>query len=308
MGPVKMLALAGVSVLATSTAFAADFPPAMPPMMPQIVQAPPPIETGGWYLRGDVGVGAQTFTDFEHHQTNTSFVWPASWRIDQKELGGTSFVGFGVGYSWNNWLRIDVTGEHRANAKFKVLGSYTEFCPGGRCFDQYDAFHSSNVFLANAYVDFGTWWCLTPFVGVGIGTAYHKINSASDVGFISDGTTGFGFASTDSTGWTMAWAAHAGLAYNVSQNFKVEFAYRYLSMGAPSTAVIDCNSIGCANTGGPAASYTLKNMTSQDLRIGMRWMLQPDVVVPQPVYAPPPPQYSPPPPPYSPPPPLMRRG
>jgi hypothetical protein len=52
-------------------------------------------------------------------------------------------------------------------------------------------------------------------------------------------------------------------------------------------------------------------MQSHDLKIGMRWMLQPDVVA-QPVYAPPPPPaYVPPPPVYQPQysqPPLMRRG
>src|SRR5207244_1943992 len=103
---------------------------------------------------------------------------------------------------------FDVTAEHRANTKVKVLGSYTEFCPSGRCFDQYDLFHGSNVFLANAYLDLGTWWCLTPFVGAGVGTANNRIRSATDVGFISDGTTGFGFASLDSSTWNFAWAAH----------------------------------------------------------------------------------------------------
>jgi opacity protein-like surface antigen len=282
----KMLALAGATALASTAAVAADFPPPMP--APQYMQAPAPVDSGGWYLRGDVGVGVQTFTDFQHHQTNPNFVWPASWRIDQKQISDAAFVSIGAGFAWNSWLRFDVTAEHRANAKFKVLGSYTEFCPGGRCFDLYDAFHSANVFMANAYLDLGTWWCLTPFVGVGIGTANNHISAATDIGFISDGSTGFGFAASDSSTWDLAWAVHAGLAYNVTTNFKVEFAYRYLSMGSPNTAVIGCNSGGCANTGGPAAFYTLNNLTSQDFKIGMRWML-----APEPVYAPQP---------------LMRRG
>ena len=33
----------------------------------------------GWYLRGDVGVGVQNFTTFDHSQTISVFVWPASW-------------------------------------------------------------------------------------------------------------------------------------------------------------------------------------------------------------------------------------
>ncbi len=292
MGPVKMLALAGATALVGTAAVAADFPSAPPPLMPQVVQAPP-VDTGGWYLRGDVGVGIQRFSDFSHHQTNPDFVWPASWRIDQRTIADTTLIGFGVGFAWNSWLRFDVTAEHRASAKFKVLGSFTEFCPfGARCFDLFDGFHSANVFLANAYLDLGTWWCVTPFIGGGIGTANNRFDSITDIGFIADGSTGFGFSSVNSSTWNLAWAAHAGLAYTVTPNFKVEFAYRFLSLGSPNTQVVDCNSIGCMNTGGPRASFTLNNFTSQDFKIGMRWMLQPEQVVPAPVYAPP----------------LMRRG
>ena len=62
-------------------------------------------------------------------------MWPASWRIDQQEMGDAYFIGGGFGYQWNSWLRFDATAEYRAKTKFKAIGSYTEFCPGGRCFD-----------------------------------------------------------------------------------------------------------------------------------------------------------------------------
>lgn len=288
MGPVsKMLALVGATALASTTALAADFPAPMP--QPQFVQAPPP-DSGGWYLRGDVGVGQQSFSTFDHTQTNSIFVWPASWRIDQSGIGDTAFVGFGAGYAWNSWFRFDVTGEYRAKSKVKVLGSYTEFCPGGRCFDLYDGDHSAWLFMANAYVDLGTWWCITPFIGAGVGGAWTTSTGFTDVGYISNGTTGFGYQSADSSKWNMAWALHAGLTYTVSNNFKVELAYRYLNMGDVQTGIIDCASSGCATTG-PRAYYTLTDFTSQDIKLGLRWMLQ----APEPVV-------------YSPPPPLMRRG
>ena len=78
-----------------------------------------------WYLRGDVGVGVQSFKSFDFTQTNaaTGGAWPASWRIDQKDIKDTAFVGAGVGYQWNSWLRFDVTGEYRADVKFKAVGS-----------------------------------------------------------------------------------------------------------------------------------------------------------------------------------------
>jgi len=274
-----ILALIGATALLSPAANAADLPPPLPPPMIQ----PVPVVTSGWYLRGDVGVGQKSFSDFQHHQTNPAFIWPASWRIDQKDMADTAFIGFGVGYAWNNWLRFDVTGEYRMKEAFRVTGSYTEFCPGGRCFDVYEGHHSNWLVLANAYVDLGTWWCLTPFVGAGIGTAYHRFTGVQDIGLISDGTTGFGYAASDSSKWSMAWALHAGVAYNVTNNFKVELAYRYVNMGTIDTPVIDCASGGCGAGNGPRAYYSFTNYYSQDLKIGMRWMLQPE-----PVYAPPP--------------------
>ena len=56
--------------------------------------------------------------------------------------------------------------------------------------------------------------------------------------------TGFGYASTDSSKWSMAWALHAGVAYNVTNNFKVELAYRYVNFGSIDTPVIDCAFVG----------------------------------------------------------------
>jgi opacity protein-like surface antigen len=277
----KMLALAGATALASTAAVAADFPPPMAPPMPQYVQAP--VDTGGWYLRGDIGVGRQAFTDFPHTATNTAFVWPASWRIDQMTMGDTTFVGFGAGYSWNNWLRFDVTGEYRAGAHVKALGSYTEFCPGGRCFDLNEGTQSAWVFMANAYLDLGTWWCITPFIGAGVGSAYTRSTGFTDTGFISDGSTGFGFASKELTKWNLAWAVHAGLAYSVTNNVKLEIAYRYLNLGDVQTQTIDCASGGCSGNGA-RAFYNLTSFDSHDIKIGMRWMLAPDA----PVYAPPP--------------------
>jgi opacity protein-like surface antigen len=195
-------------------------------------------------------------------------------------------IDFGVGYAVNNWLRFDFIGEHRAMAKFKTVGSYREFCPGGvTCFDLYDGSHSAEVFLANAYLDLGTWWCLTPFIGAGVGGAYNTVATVTDVGLVN-GATGFGYSSSKNSSWNFAWAAHAGLTYNVSNNLKLEFAYRYLNLGSPKTPIVNCSSAGCQVTpnSGPAAYYTLTDFSSQDFKIGLRWMLAPEA----PVYAPPP--------------------
>ena len=79
----------------------------------------------------------------------------------------------GVGYQFNHWLRADITGEYRGKSNFH--GSHlTSFPLGGlrrfwlrhlQC-----AASPKWLFLANAYVDLGTWWCITPYIGAGIGT------------------------------------------------------------------------------------------------------------------------------------------
>jgi opacity protein-like surface antigen len=285
MGPTKMLAFAGAAtaLLATTAANAADFPAA-----PPLRAAPVVVETSGWYLRGDIGVGNQRFKSFDFEQTGGG-AWPATWQIDQKDLKDTFFFAAGFGYAWNNWLRFDVTGEYRADVKFKAVGSYDTGTVGGRAFNVYDGDHSAAVFLANAYIDLGTWWCLTPFIGAGVGAAYHMTAAVSDIGLNTDGlgSSAFGFANADHNKWSFAWAAHAGVAYTVTNSFKVELGYRYLNMGSAQTAEIQCGADGCGTGGGPRALYHLKTLDSHDFKLGMRWMLQPE-----PVYQPP----------------LMRRG
>jgi opacity protein-like surface antigen len=269
MVSVRFLICIGAAALIGTSAYAADLPQPQPMYQPPVMVA----ATSGWYLRGDVGVGVTDFTEFDHSQTNAAFVWPASWQIVQKDIQDTSIFGLGVGYEVNNWLRFDVTGEYRTKAMFKATGSYTDSCPGGICFDVNSGNYSAAVFMANAYVDLGTWWCVTPYIGAGVGGALNRITGVQDNGIIgSTGTVGFGFAPNDAFNTTLAWNVQAGLTYNVTNNFKVDFSYRFLSLGSPQTGVVLCqNTAPC-----PGAFYTLKDMTSQDFRIGFRWMLQPE--------------------------------
>jgi opacity protein-like surface antigen len=74
MVSVKLFIAAVAAVIVSTTAHAAD----MPLPAPQIVYQQPCCDTSRWYLRGDVGVGVQTFSSFDHGQTNSVFVWPAS--------------------------------------------------------------------------------------------------------------------------------------------------------------------------------------------------------------------------------------
>jgi opacity protein-like surface antigen len=126
------------------------------------------------------------------------------------------------------------------------------------------------VFLANAYVDLGTWWCITPFIGAGVGGAYNHLASFRDDGLTTFNglTAGTQFAA-DGNKFSLAWAVHAGLAYHVNQNLTIELAYRYLDLGSAVTGSTNFaySSPGVLGT----HAWTVNDLTSQDLRIGVRW-------------------------------------
>jgi opacity protein-like surface antigen len=248
---------AGAALLVSTAAYAADLGPP-PPALPY----PPPVavaEQSGWYLRGDIGIGLNSSNFiFEQNPLNNS-----NFAIEHASMADTTFIGAGIGYEVNNWLRFDITAEYRARTQVNAFGQYT--FGGGTFGDQYQGFLQSLVLLGNAYVDLGTWWCLTPYIGAGFGGAYNTVADFTDIGI---GTSGAGIGINTSS-WSPAWALYAGVAYNVTDNFKVELSYRYLNLGS-ITDTINC--IGGCNPD----SYKWDNLTSQDIMLGFRWLLQPE--------------------------------
>jgi opacity protein-like surface antigen len=282
MVSVTLLIRTAAAALFSTTAYAADMPQPAPP--PQLTYQPVVMEQpeGAWYLRGDIGVGIINKVDFIYEPSG-----PIDILSQHASMGDTVFFNAGIGYEFNNWLRFDVTGEYRSKSDFNAFIAYNF---GGAAVDNYTGFLKSTIVLANAYLDLGTWNCVTPFVGFGVGGAYNTFADLADSGTTAG--TGIG---RNSSQMNFAWALHAGLAYNVTQNFSVELAYRYLNYGSV-TDNIDCFG-GCKPD-----TYKLQDLTSQDVMLGMRWrfpiespviMAQQPVMVQQqaPVYSQPAPVY-----------------
>jgi len=273
MRSVKFLIAAGAASLLSTAAFAADMPSIMP--APQYY-APPPQDFGGWYLRGDVGITSQ-------HATNISNPLDTTLNVTGPSYAGTGLSGagtwdVGVGYAFNSWLRGDITAEYRnaASLKGSVYGQFSAFGGAFSDVDNYSANLSSLVFLANAYIDLGTWDCLTPFIGFGIGGAYNTFADLTDIGIFTSGN-GVG---TNASQLNFAWALHAGVAYNVTRNVTIELAYTYMNLGNAVTGLTNSfDGVTVVNHSG----FTFNNITSNDVRLGVRWQFD----NPQPAYQPP---------------------
>jgi opacity protein-like surface antigen len=289
MRSVKFLIAAGAASLWSSMAFAADMAIAPPPMY-----APPPVEDfGGWYLRGDIGFSNQSVNNIRKSDPVAYSQISSLAETTSFDTGGIFDVG--AGYRFNNWFRADVTAQYRGNANFKGSDVFTASAYGlaynGQ--DNYSASKSELLFLANAYVDLGTWWCVTPFIGAGVGASRVTISGLTDTGAINlnsftngsgatvhyvGGPANASFASAGSgSQWNFAWAAHAGLAYQISPSATLELAYSYVDLGSGTTGVI-------ADFTGFQAGHVFKfnDITSHDLMLGVRWNLDSPAV-----YAPP---------------------
>jgi opacity protein-like surface antigen len=250
------LAAAVMAVLAPQVSKAADMLAPLP--------APVIEEFGGWYLRGDIGMTNQRLKNIYHPQMDTpdTFTW-----LDKGGFDSGVMVGLGFGYRHNSWFRWDLTGEYRGKTDFSALDSYTDgSCPAdpAPCTNDYRGKKSEWLFLANAYLDLGTWKGFTPFVGAGIGTSRNTISHFRDTNVIAGGG---GYAGEGSK-WDFAWALHAGFAYDVTPNFSIELAYRYLDLGDGRTGTL-YNLDGTCTACRPVE---FRGITSHDVKLGMRWM------------------------------------
>ncbi len=269
MSSFRTLAAATAAVsLSAVAANAADlaYPPPPPPI--PVVQ-----EFSGWYLRGNIGMTNQSVKSAAY----TPNPFP-------NDIITTQFMGFdssplwggGVGYQLNNWLRFDATGEYRGAAHFH--GQQVDRSVFVPLADDYNASKSEMLFLANGYIDLGTWWRTTPFVGAGAGVSRNTISNFTDIGVaIGDGISATEYANNHSQ-WQFAWALYAGLSYSVTSAFNIDLMYRYVNLGDAQTG----SAFPYAGPPTPTNPFVFKGITSNDFMLGFRWKLD-EPLAPAPV-------------------------
>jgi opacity protein-like surface antigen len=218
MNFVRIAALAAF-VTAASSGMAADLDDLLPPA-PVLDEAP---ET--WYLRGDIGAVRHSSSEVD------LAAGPITGGFAQDGIADTALIGIGVGYRFSPMLRMDVTLDHRFDARFKGVATAPVFT--GALLDR-GQFRSSTLML-NAYVDLGTWNGLTPYVGAGLGVAHNTLSH--HVRITADGSGGI-------TSWEriagdgydgFAWALMAGLGYEILPGLTLDIGYRFVGLSGVKT-------------------------------------------------------------------------
>lgn len=255
----------------------AAVPPPPPPPVVQHYQHVHVEEFGGWYIRGDIGMTNQAVMELD----NALYATATGLQILDKNFESGMLFGFGVGYKWNSWMRFDVTAEYRGETGFHGMDVYT--LGADPRFNNYTGKKSEWLYLFNVYADLGTWGGVTPFVGAGIGFSRIGIHSFRDAG-IANGAPTLGYADSDYK-WNVAYAFHAGLAYEVTKNMTLEFAYRYVYLGDGQSGDI----IAYDGTNTVRNPMLFKGIDSHDLKLGVRYLFAssvPQQIVPQQIFQP----------------------
>lgn len=276
-------------------------------------QPPPPqtqpVEFGtGWYIRGDAAWALETQPSLLPNYASVPLAHTNDWAL---EIGG--------GYQFNRWFRGDVTYTYYGKEQANGNGSFVN-CPSGitglyrvvngtqtpigvvadgnQCTPMQSASIQKNLFLANGYIDLGTWAGITPYVGAGAGGAYVVTNQAVSYVNNSDGSpyratltlpAGYPAIFYSPIGtqqgsplspqphynygpqdWDYARAARrlgfafalmAGFSYDLTSHAKLDVGYRYVNFGSLS---------GISSLSGELFS---RQTTTQEVHVGLRYMI-----------------------------------
>jgi opacity protein-like surface antigen len=229
--------------------------------VPPVYEPAPKIELGGFYLKGYLGMSNQRVGSLY----NVLFDTTADLVIRDKNFEAGVLGGGGVGYTVNNWLRLDATAEYRGEAGFHGLDTFTDEFGNAR-FNNYTAKKSEWLFLANLYADLGNFNGIVPYVGAGIGASRNSIHSFRDAGISPAGTPTLAYADADSK-WDLAWALHAGVGYEVTDQLTVDFGYSYVHLGDGQSGDITTFD-GTNNIVNP---MEFRDISSHDFKVGVRY-------------------------------------
>ncbi len=117
----------------------------------------------------------------------------------------------------------------------------------------------SYTLMFNLYYDLGSYAGFVPYVGAGVGAAYHRVGETyftENPALINriEGNNDIAFA----------WNVMAGVGYQISERAILDFGYRYIDMGKAESGRVD--SAGFVN---PAVKFD--NIDAHEFKLGLRY-------------------------------------
>ncbi|HUS95448.1 MAG TPA: acyloxyacyl hydrolase, partial [Hyphomicrobiaceae bacterium] len=118
---------------------------------------------------------------------------------------------------------------------------------------------TSYTMMFNVYKDLGQWGRVVPYVGAGIGLAYHQMDEVyfTNNQYLVNRIEG-------NSDLSFAWALMAGFGYQISDRAIVDVGYRYINMGKATSGRVD--SAGFANP-----VVTVDDIAAHEFKVGLRY-------------------------------------
>lgn len=238
------------------------------------------VEFGsGWYLRGDLGYSVSSSTGVSFNRNTAGGDANASLSDDYS-------IGIGFGYTFNDFVRADVTYDIFSSRSWDGGASgcgvdglgvaYTGDCASADS----GIIEASNLGL-NGYVNLGQFGGFSPYLGAGLGLAHVEYSGTDSViACVVDpgesceyGTHSGGsanpetFISTDSyaggSSVNFSYALMAGVDYRIDRNWVADIGYKYTNITSEDVFA----------SGGTATTVEFDGVEIHEVRAGLRYDL-----------------------------------
>lgn len=122
--------------------------------------------------------------------------------------------------------------------------------------------------MVNGYFDLGNFRGVVPYIGAGVGLAYHQMDEYQITAAPSSPLVPYKIHGDNDL--TLAWSLMTGFAYQISERAILDFGYRYIDFGRASTARHDVFAQG------NLSRLSVDDMTAHEIKIGLRYHLGSD--------------------------------
>jgi opacity protein-like surface antigen len=211
------------------------------------------------YFRGDVGGSFSADPDIRWPVTDAGGSLITD-KVSNASIDNTWLIETGIGCgSGSRGLRADVTlGYHGQRSIEGTTGPWT-----GATATANAKLHSSlttYTAMLNGYYDLGRWNAFVPYVGAGVGLAYHQMHEVS----FTDHPDLTGVIAGDND-VSFAWSLMAGVGYQISDRAILDFGYRYIDMGQAASARHD--------NGGTTTNpkVVVDDIAAHEFKVGLRY-------------------------------------